>query len=81
MTIEEVTTKTVTCKNCGSTACVKFGSYKGVQRYWCKSCNRKFKGDDDSFHEKVSLEKAYRRHRPRITPPPVRITPPRVRLS
>ncbi len=46
----------VTCKNCGSEAVVKFGSYKGVQRYFCKSCQRKFKGDDSLFHMKVSAD-------------------------
>lgn len=56
MTIEETTTKTITCKNCGSSAVVKFGTYKGVQRYYCKSCNRKFKADGDIFHMKVPSE-------------------------
>jgi len=46
----------IACKNCGSNAVVKFGSYKGVQRYWCKSCQRKFKGDTDLFHMKTSPE-------------------------
>ena len=46
----------ITCKNCGSEAVVRFGSYKGVQRYWCKSCQRKFKGDNALFHMKVSPE-------------------------
>jgi transposase-like protein len=46
----------ITCKNCGSNAVVKFGSYKGVQRYWCKACKRKFKGDTDLFHMKTSPE-------------------------
>jgi len=41
------------CKNCGSEAVVKFGTYKGVQRYWCKSCQRKFKADDITFHMKT----------------------------
>jgi putative transposase len=50
------TTKTIKCKNCGSEAVVKFGSYKGVQRYYCKICKRKFKGDDDVFHMKVPAE-------------------------
>lgn len=54
--IEETTTKTITCKNCGSGAIVKFGTYKGVQRYYCKSCNRKFKADADVFHMKVPAE-------------------------
>jgi transposase-like protein len=51
--IEETTTKIITCKHCNSTAIVKFGKYKGVQRYYCKSCQRKFKADDSSFHGKV----------------------------
>jgi transposase-like protein len=51
-----VVSEPITCKNCGSNAVVKFGSYKGVQRYWCKSCKRKFKGDTDLFHMKTSPE-------------------------
>lgn len=56
MAIEETTTKTITCKNCGSTACVKFGKYKNSQRYYCKSCQRKFKADSDAFHMKVPVD-------------------------
>jgi transposase-like protein len=44
------------CKNCGSTAVVRFGTYKGVQRYWCKTCKRKFKADNALFHMKVSAD-------------------------
>jgi putative transposase len=51
-----VVSEPITCKNCGSNAVVKFGTYKGVQRYWCKSCKRKFKGDTDLFHMKTSPE-------------------------
>jgi putative transposase len=50
--IEETTTKIVKCKGCGSTDIVRFGTYKGVQRYFCKSCKRKFKDDNAQFHEK-----------------------------
>ena len=46
----------ITCKNCGSEGVVKFGTYKGVQRYYCKACNRKFKADDSLFHMKVSAD-------------------------
>lgn len=46
----------VACKNCGSEAVVKYGSYKGVQRYFCKVCQRKFKADNALFHMKVSPE-------------------------
>lgn len=35
---------------------VKFGTYKGVQRYYCKSCKRKFKFDADAFHGEVPSE-------------------------
>jgi putative transposase len=42
------------CKYCQSSHIVKFGTYKGNQRYWCKECNRKFKGDNSLFHMKVS---------------------------
>ena len=40
----------IKCKYCGSSGVVKFGTYKGVQRYWCKSCQRKFKADDTLFY-------------------------------
>ncbi|MFC1909861.1 transposase, partial [Chloroflexota bacterium] len=33
-----------------------YGSYNGIQRYMCKICHRKFKGDDTLFHMKVSPE-------------------------
>lgn len=46
----------IKCKYCGSEAVNKYGSYKGIPRYWCKVCQRKFKGDDALFHMKVSPE-------------------------
>jgi len=30
------------CKYCKSPNIVKFGTFEGVQRYWCKDCKRKF---------------------------------------
>jgi putative transposase len=30
------------CKYCNSTNVIKFGTFQGVQRYWCKDCQRKF---------------------------------------
>jgi len=30
------------CKYCGSSEVVKFGTFEGIQRYWCKRCRRKF---------------------------------------
>jgi len=51
---EEV--KVITCKHCGFEGVVKYGTYKGSQRYWCKICQRKFKGDTALFHMKVPPE-------------------------
>jgi len=46
-----------TCKYCNNpSAVVKFGTYKGTQLYWCKSCKRKFKGDTTLFHMKTPPE-------------------------
>lgn len=56
-TIVQITTvKTVTCKYCGSRAIVRYGSYKGTPRYWCKVCNRKIKDDDTQFKMKLPTE-------------------------
>lgn len=41
------------CKYCNSTNIVKFGTYNGNQRYWCKDCQRKFKDDDCLFQGKL----------------------------
>lgn len=30
------------CKYCNSPNVVKFGTFNGIQRYWCKDCKRKF---------------------------------------
>jgi putative transposase len=46
----------ITCKNCNSNNVIKFGKYKGVQRYFCKDCDRKFKADGTQFHEKKSSQ-------------------------
>ena len=35
----------LTCKHCGAAGVLKYGTYKGVQRYWCKVCKRKFKAE------------------------------------
>lgn len=43
----------IICKYCGSEGAVKFGTYKGVQHYYCKGCKRKFKADDATFHMKT----------------------------
>jgi transposase-like protein len=43
LTVVKPTEAVPACRYCGSNAVVKFGSYKGVQRYWRKVCKRKFK--------------------------------------
>ena len=50
--IEITETKTIACKNCNSNNVVRFGTYKGNQRYYCKDCKRKFKADETAFHTK-----------------------------
>ena len=42
-----------TCKYCQSDNVIKYGTYKGVQLYYCKDCHSKFKGDDTLFHMKT----------------------------
>ena len=32
----------ISCKHCQSPHVTKFGTYQGIQRYWCKDCKRKF---------------------------------------
>lgn len=34
--------KGIQCKYCSSPKVVKFGTYHGIQRYYCKTCKRKF---------------------------------------
>jgi putative transposase len=54
MSVEiEQPTITIKCKYCQSEAILRYGTYKGVQRYWCKTCQRKFKADDTTFHMKT----------------------------
>jgi len=33
------------CKYCQSPNVIKFGTFNGVQRYWCKDCKLKFVAD------------------------------------
>lgn len=41
------------CKICQSDNVIKYGTYGGVQLYYCKSCFSKFKDDDTTFHMKT----------------------------
>jgi len=39
-------TQVVLCKYCRTAAVVKYGTFEGMQRYYCKSCRRKFADND-----------------------------------
>ena len=41
------------CKFCNSENIIKYGTYGGVQLYFCKDCGSKFKDDDTTFHMKT----------------------------
>ncbi len=47
-------TDRVVCRYCGSEAVVKYGLFEGIQRYWCKACERKFRANDNPFLMKTS---------------------------
>jgi len=40
----------ITCKHCGSHNVIRYGTYNGNQRFWCKDCKRKF-ADNDALPE------------------------------
>ncbi|WP_297417493.1 transposase [Clostridium sp.] len=37
------------CPICGSEIYIKYGSYKGIQRYKCKKCNKTFSNTTNSL--------------------------------
>ncbi|MFC1989718.1 transposase [Chloroflexota bacterium] len=43
----------INCKFCDSENVIKYGTYGGVQLYYCKDCGSKFKDDDTTFHMKT----------------------------
>lgn len=45
----------IKCKYCGSTDVVKFGTYHGSQRWWCKKCKRKFIEADTLYKMKTPI--------------------------
>lgn len=42
----KVIADTLACKFCGSRHIVRYGHYKGFQRWWCEACRRKFADND-----------------------------------
>ena len=51
--IRQLNINNIVCKYCNSKAVVKFGTYESKQRYWCKSCKRKFIANDSLFNMKT----------------------------
>jgi putative transposase len=49
------TKENIVCKYCGSMDIVRFGQYKGVQRYFCNACKRKFTLADTLPKMKTSI--------------------------
>ncbi len=43
----------VKCKYCGSDDVVKFGTHKGIQRWWCKDRKRKFVNTEASINRQA----------------------------
>jgi transposase-like protein len=41
------------CKYCGGSHVSRYGTVKGVRRYFCRDCKRKFTSKDSLFHMKV----------------------------
>jgi len=56
MVMNTESSEPMACKYCQSSNIIKFGTYKDVQRYFCKDCKRKFKDDDSLLHGKVPAD-------------------------
>ncbi len=64
------------CKYCNSTHIVKYGTFEGVQRYWCKECKRKFVPNDALAKMRTPIEvvaPTVGMYYGRITPKPPRL--------
>jgi transposase-like protein len=45
------------CKYCQSPNIIRFGTYEGVQRYYCKDCDRKFTGADTLLKMQLPVDR------------------------
>jgi transposase-like protein len=55
----------VVCEHCGSKDIDRYGKYKSSHYYWCKNCQRKFRGSEYLFHSralKAHVNKAMEYH-------------------
>lgn len=46
----------VSCKYCGGRNVIKYGTYGGRQRFWCKDCKRKFADNDALPNMKTPID-------------------------
>jgi putative transposase len=54
--VTETFTITIHCKLCSSPNVVRFGTYKDIQRYYCKDCHHKFAGNGAPFGMRVPTD-------------------------
>jgi len=53
--VTRYTMDSLACKYCGGRNLVKYGTYHGSQRWWCKDCKRKFVGADTLYKMKTPI--------------------------
>ena len=53
LAVDKAEPKPQFCKYCGGNHIYRYGSVKGVRRYFCCDCKRKFTSKDNLFHMKV----------------------------
>jgi hypothetical protein len=53
LTVDKTEIKPQFCKYCGSNHISRYGTVKGVRRYFCCTCKRKFTSKNNLFHMKV----------------------------
>ena len=46
----------ITCKLCGSENVIRYGHYRGIQRWWCKNCQRKFADNNALPYMRTPIE-------------------------
>jgi len=52
----QIVVKDFRCKYCGSRNVIKYGSFRGIQRYFCNDCKRKFADNDALPNMKTSVD-------------------------
>lgn len=52
----KATYKEFRCKFCGSNDIIRYGTFRGIQRWWCNDCERKFADNDALPNMKTPVE-------------------------